>query len=168
MITSTPDASYAAFVIESYRISGGGSGYAGAGTPVFALWQRQVEVLPFATSRIETPSSGTVTRTADNLSIPLHQASTNKDLLPYLFGPLPNPANKLTISFDAKCEYSSTSVEANWLTISGGPVSGPGRGRFRPADLGEDLRRLWPRFGGWYCQGTGWTLSRSRTDGFPW
>ncbi len=80
----------------------------------------------FATSYIQNTGAvgTTVTRTSDSLSMPIHQASTNKDILPSLFGPSPNQANKLTIEFQAKCEYAATSIEANWLTISGGPVAG--------------------------------------------
>jgi hypothetical protein len=78
------------------------------GTAYF--WGANLTETKFMTSYI--PNAGAaatqVTKTADNLSIPLHQAGTNKDLLPYLFGPLPNQANKLTIEFDMKAEWSSS------------------------------------------------------------
>jgi hypothetical protein len=87
-----------------------GVAYTATGNAQFAIWGSQTEPLPFMSSYIPNLSTGSTTRTADNLSIPLHQAGTNKDLLPTVFGPLPNQANTLTIEFDMKAEFNNTNA----------------------------------------------------------
>jgi len=96
------------------------------------LWEAQIEPSPFPTSPISTTNAA-VTRTADDLTIDPHPANTNERILPELFAP-GTPADKLSVYFEAKCEWSG-SVDIGehryLMTISGnGGTAAWNRNRF--------------------------------------
>jgi hypothetical protein len=90
----------------------------------YYVWGMQTEVGKFPSSYTPNPGgAGTsVTRTADNLTLDPHTAGTNEFVLPEFFCPTCS-ANKITIEFDAKGQFSSSvnvpSENALYVEISG-------------------------------------------------
>jgi hypothetical protein len=74
----------------------------------------------FATSYCGPTLASYLTCTADNLTMDPHSASTNQIVLPELFGPSRPQATKLTIEFDAKCEWINNNTSSpRFIEISG-------------------------------------------------
>ena len=71
--------------------------------------QAQIENSPYPTSYILNLSTGTTTRTADDLTFDPHEANTTNYVLPLEFDGAEPPRDKLTIRFDAKALFSSSS-----------------------------------------------------------
>jgi hypothetical protein len=70
----------------------------------------------FATSYCGPTLASYLTCTKDNLTIDPHTASTNQYILPTIF--FPGGPSKLTIEFDAKCEFSSSVDASQMLFLS--------------------------------------------------
>jgi hypothetical protein len=114
-VSGTNVASVAQYALVVAAESNGDYTFDGGDQDIYYVWGSQVELGSFPTSYIST-TNVPVTRTADNLTMDPHTASTNQYILPTIFfagGP-----SKLTIEFDAKCEFSSSTDASQMLFLS--------------------------------------------------
>jgi len=95
--------------------------YVGANQDSVYAWGAQFEEGTFPTSYIEVPSTASITRQADDITMDPHESGTNLIVLPDLF--TAGQADKLTISFEAKCQWSGAAdigtPDRSFVDISG-------------------------------------------------